>query len=59
MRLGGRVHPLVGWGLILPFRPLVPLLDPLATPLLRWPGFSICLEAYKPRYAIAPPAASV
>jgi SAM-dependent methyltransferase len=50
MRLGAKLHPLFGWGLILPLRPLVPLFDSLATKLLCWPCFSICLEAYKPRY---------
>jgi SAM-dependent methyltransferase len=50
MRLLSKVHPLVGWAVVLPFRPVIPLLDPLATRLLWWPWFSICLEAYKPRY---------
>ncbi len=49
MRLGTKRRPLIGWGLVLPLRPLIPLLDPLATKLLRWPCYSICLEAYKPR----------
>ena len=40
---------LLAWGLVLPLRILPPLLDPLVTLVLRWPCYSICLEAYKPR----------
>ncbi len=36
----------VGWAAILPLR-WVPLLDPIVTPILKWPGYSICLEAHK------------
>jgi SAM-dependent methyltransferase len=50
MRLGSKLHPLIGWGLVLPLRLLIPMFDPLATKLVCWPCFSICLEAYKPRY---------
>jgi 2-polyprenyl-3-methyl-5-hydroxy-6-metoxy-1,4-benzoquinol methylase len=52
MRLGSKLRPLIGWGLVLPLRPLIPLVDPLTTMILRWPCFSICLEAYKPRFGI-------
>ena len=44
------IHPLLGWAVILPLRFLPPLFDRFVTRLLRWPYFSICLEAYKPRY---------
>lgn len=43
------IHPIVGWIVILPLRPLAPLLDPA---LVRWFGttpFCIGIEAYKPR----------
>lgn len=50
MRLFGRVHPMLGWGVVLPLRVLPPLLDWLLTPLTQYPCQSICLEAYKPRY---------
>jgi SAM-dependent methyltransferase len=53
MRVGCRVHDLVGWGLVLPLRPFIPLLDPVVTRCLAWPYFSICLEAYKPRCGAA------
>jgi SAM-dependent methyltransferase len=53
LRLLARVHPLVGWGLTLPFRALPPLLDGPLTRLTGWPGYSICLTAYKPRFAPA------
>ncbi len=46
LRKLGSAHYLVGWFAILPFR-WVPLLDPIVTPILRWPGYSICLEAHK------------
>lgn len=49
-RLLSRAHPLLGWAVILPLRALPPLLDRPITSLLGWPYFSICLEAYKPRY---------
>lgn len=45
------VNPLLAWGVTLPLRVFPPLVDPWLTPLLRWPWFSICIEAYKPRYA--------
>jgi SAM-dependent methyltransferase len=49
-KLSLRSH-LGAWALTFPMRPLPPLLDWLLTPLLRWPFFSICIEAYKPRFA--------
>lgn len=49
MRLGTRIHVLVGWGLILILRPFIPFLDPFLTLGLGWPYYSITLEAYKPR----------
>jgi 2-polyprenyl-3-methyl-5-hydroxy-6-metoxy-1,4-benzoquinol methylase len=42
------IHPLVGWTLSLPLRLLPPLLDAPVTRALRWPEYSICLEARKP-----------
>ncbi len=45
-----KVHPLMSWAVTLPLRILPPLLDPIISRLFRWPGFSITLEAYKPRY---------
>jgi SAM-dependent methyltransferase len=44
------VNPMLGWLMVLPLRVLPPLLDGPVTSLLRWPQFSICLEAYKPRF---------
>lgn len=43
-----RIHPVLGWVAILPLRPLPPLFDRLATRVLRWPYYSICVEAVKP-----------
>ncbi|MEM7408345.1 MAG: methyltransferase domain-containing protein [Pseudomonadota bacterium] len=48
MRVLSDVHPLLAWGAVLPLRPLPPLLDGAVTRMLRWPAFSICLEARKP-----------
>ena len=50
LRTASCVHPLFAWSLVLPLRLLPPLFDPLIYALTRWPGFSICLEAYKPRW---------
>lgn len=49
MRFGSRIHPLAGWGLVLPLRLFIPFLDPLVTRALVWPYYSISLEAYKAR----------
>jgi SAM-dependent methyltransferase len=43
-------HPILGWLVILPFRWLPPLVDNTIHRLTKYPYFSICLEAYKPRY---------
>ena len=51
MRVGARIHPALGWALVLPLRPLPPLLDGMISALTGWPSYSICLEAYKPRFS--------
>ena len=51
LRLLSRVHRVLGWSAILPLRWLPPLLDPLVTRVVGWPYFSICIEAYKPRFS--------
>lgn len=45
-----KVHPLLAWGITLPLRIFPPLLDPIITKILRWPYYSICMVAYKPRH---------
>lgn len=45
------IHWIFAWIVVLPLRVLPPLLDPLLTPLLRKPCLSICMTAYKPRFA--------
>jgi SAM-dependent methyltransferase len=50
LRVLSRIHPLFGWIMVLPFRPLPLALDKPLTALIQWPYYSICLEAYKPRY---------
>ena len=42
------ISPNLGWILILPLRPIVVLLDKILP--LRYANYSICLEAYKPRF---------
>lgn len=49
MEWTGHIHPLVGWALILPLRPLPPLLDPLLSRLFGIAPFCIGIEAMKPR----------
>lgn len=50
LRHGTRVHPLLGWAAVLPLRIAPPLLDRGIGRMTSWPDFSICLEAYKPRF---------
>ena len=50
LRVLSRIHPLIGWAFVLPLRVVPILFDEFVTQLVRWPQFSICLEAYKPRY---------
>jgi 2-polyprenyl-3-methyl-5-hydroxy-6-metoxy-1,4-benzoquinol methylase len=40
----------LAWVLCLPFRLIPPLVDPCLARVFGWPGFSITLEAYKPRF---------
>lgn len=49
-RLLTRYHFLLGWGVTLPLRIFPPLLDEILSAILDWPYYSICLEAYKPRF---------
>lgn len=51
MRLLSSINPVVAWLLTLPLRVLPPLLDDVISSVFSWPRYSICLEAYKPRYA--------
>jgi 2-polyprenyl-3-methyl-5-hydroxy-6-metoxy-1,4-benzoquinol methylase len=46
-RVVSRIHHLAGWALILPLRILPPILDPVVSPLCRWPGYCINLVATK------------
>jgi hypothetical protein len=38
------------FALTFPLRVLPPLFDGLVSRLTKWPGYSICLVAYKPRW---------
>lgn len=53
LRVLSKIHPVFGWGIVLPLRVFPPVFDRLVTDILKWPYFSICLEAYKPRYTLA------
>lgn len=46
LRILSNINHLFAWCLILPLRPLIPILDDVVPSR----GFSICIEAYKPRY---------
>jgi len=50
IRILSRIHPAFAWLSLLPLRILPILFDGLITKLSRWPSYSICLQAYKPRY---------
>lgn len=39
----------LAWAITLPLRVLPSLLDPVIKLCTNWPGYSICMEAYKPR----------
>ena len=45
----GKIHPVFGWAVTLPLRPLPPLLDPLLTRIFGVTPFCIGVEACKPR----------
>jgi SAM-dependent methyltransferase len=48
LRVTSRLHWLIGWLLVLPLRALPPMLDPLLHKIIRWPYYTICVEARKP-----------
>ena len=50
LRVLAKVHYLLGWSAILPFRILPPFFDRLLTNVIGWHYYSIGLEAYKPRF---------
>ena len=47
------IHPLLAWLVILPLRPLPPLLDNLMRKIFGVADYSICMVAVKPRYCKA------
>jgi SAM-dependent methyltransferase len=47
IRIASTIHPLLGWGLVLPLRAVPPLVDFWISPILRWPAFSITMVAIK------------
>lgn len=49
-RVLSKIHPILGWAMILPLRILPPLFDRALSYVIDWPYYSICLEAYKARY---------
>jgi hypothetical protein len=42
-----KVHPLLGWVLVLPLRVVPPFCDPWISKIISWPGYSITLVATK------------
>ena len=45
--LSVKIHPIVGWIMILPLRIFPPVLDSFIRKFTGWPDYSICLEAKK------------
>jgi SAM-dependent methyltransferase len=41
----------LSWPLVLPLRILPPILDPIVMWIIPYPQYSICIEAYRPRFA--------
>jgi 2-polyprenyl-3-methyl-5-hydroxy-6-metoxy-1,4-benzoquinol methylase len=50
LRSLSKIHPLLAWAVILPFRIVPPVFDRAVGAITRWPYYCICIEAYKPRY---------
>ncbi|HUI20797.1 MAG TPA: methyltransferase domain-containing protein [Methylocella sp.] len=50
LRHAGKLHPAIGWLLVLPLRPLAVFLDSLSQHWSNFPLFSICMVAQKPRF---------
>jgi SAM-dependent methyltransferase len=50
------LHPMLGWAAVLPFRFLPPVLDSSIFRLSGFTYYSICMEAYKPRFGDLPVA---
>ncbi len=50
LRIMARINYMLAWFLVLPFRVLPPYFDGIVTGLFRWRYYSICLQAYKPRF---------
>jgi 2-polyprenyl-3-methyl-5-hydroxy-6-metoxy-1,4-benzoquinol methylase len=44
------IHPLLSYTITFPLRLIPPLFDSFIAKFFKWPYYSICLEAYKPRY---------
>jgi 2-polyprenyl-3-methyl-5-hydroxy-6-metoxy-1,4-benzoquinol methylase len=49
----GKLHPAFAWITILPLRIAPPILDRVIGVLTRWPNYSVCITAYKPRFGRA------
>ena len=47
MQIIGKVHPFLGWIIILPFRVFPLVFDKLVTKAMKYPYYSICLTANK------------
>jgi len=43
------LNPMLAWLIILPLRFIPLMLDKLISKIFNWPGYSICMETYKPR----------
>ena len=50
LRIIAKINYKLAWLIVIPLRFLPPLLDGIVTHLLRWRFYSICLQAYKPRF---------
>ena len=51
LRVTCRINRLLGWLIVLPLRPIPPLIDPLISRITKWPDFCITLVARKPNTA--------
>ena len=50
LRIMAKINYKLAWLIVLPLRIFPPFLDGIVTRLFRWRFYSICLQAYKPRF---------
>jgi hypothetical protein len=47
--LEDNIDPMLAWLIVLPLRIIPLIFDKPISKIFNWPGYSICMEAYKPK----------